>query len=503
MGKGRAMTDSTEEEELSLLSRLEDFLGGNDSIVYTIIGYGFVFAWIWLGVAEGYPVFTDGAVDTPSVLTLLISFSVSILIFGFVGKNHLFSSTKALAVGAGIATIGCIILLLLELNPIGAHSPAVLFMIRLTMLLVGTGAALLLGCFGSAFCCLEPKTTLVSFCFSAAVSFAVYSCISSIEPPFSFGVFCLCPVAAAALLPRTRLDLDDLLAPLSEKNVYSKGYIQLVIAFSVFFFAVGAIRAMEPVEDFANETDAGIMLFFIGAMVLFGVLYQKRMKVGVFKILKVLYTVTTIGLILAASLSPLATYHVAPNTLFYLIYILLFMLLWLLLSFVGYINEIRSSRAFSIALGVSVLAMAAGWLTGDIVYSTYGHERYFLSIALGCATTVFCTIGFSAKNFPSLTTSGEGARKLAAATEDESESGYQRHSFDELIVRIAPDYNLSKREVEVFALLARGFGTEYISSQLTVSPYTVRSHRRNIYKKLDIHSQEELLALVVELEKSQ
>lgn len=47
---------------------------------------------------------------------------------------------------------------------------------------------------------------------------------------------------------------------------------------------------------------------------------------------------------------------------------------------------------------------------------------------------------------------------------------------------------LSNREREVLQLIAEGYGTKKIASDLFVSVKTVETHRRNIMRKLDIHS---------------
>lgn len=57
-------------------------------------------------------------------------------------------------------------------------------------------------------------------------------------------------------------------------------------------------------------------------------------------------------------------------------------------------------------------------------------------------------------------------------------------------------YKLSARETEVFDLLAKGRNRSYISKTLVVSDNTTRTHMRNIYRKLEIHSQQELIDLI-------
>lgn len=55
---------------------------------------------------------------------------------------------------------------------------------------------------------------------------------------------------------------------------------------------------------------------------------------------------------------------------------------------------------------------------------------------------------------------------------------------------------LTPRETEVMALLCRGRSRPFIAEQLVVSENTVRAHTKGIYRKLGIHSRQELLDLV-------
>ena len=48
--------------------------------------------------------------------------------------------------------------------------------------------------------------------------------------------------------------------------------------------------------------------------------------------------------------------------------------------------------------------------------------------------------------------------------------------------------SLSKREIEIIRLIASEVSSQDIADQLFISPSTVETHRRNIFKKLDIHS---------------
>ena len=58
-------------------------------------------------------------------------------------------------------------------------------------------------------------------------------------------------------------------------------------------------------------------------------------------------------------------------------------------------------------------------------------------------------------------------------------------------------YNLSNREKEVLQHLADGSNYQEIADELYISVDTVRHHIRNIYKKLQVHSQSEAVAKAI------
>ena len=56
---------------------------------------------------------------------------------------------------------------------------------------------------------------------------------------------------------------------------------------------------------------------------------------------------------------------------------------------------------------------------------------------------------------------------------------------------------LSRREAEIAALIVQGHSSRAVGLQLKISDQTVKVHRRNIYKKLEISSQNELFSLLI------
>ena len=66
---------------------------------------------------------------------------------------------------------------------------------------------------------------------------------------------------------------------------------------------------------------------------------------------------------------------------------------------------------------------------------------------------------------------------------------------------IAERHDLTRREEEILQLLARGRTAARIAETLCITTATTRTHLRNIYAKLDVHSQQDILDMVEEFTK--
>ncbi|MDY3129344.1 MAG: LuxR C-terminal-related transcriptional regulator [Berryella intestinalis] len=85
------------------------------------------------------------------------------------------------------------------------------------------------------------------------------------------------------------------------------------------------------------------------------------------------------------------------------------------------------------------------------------------------------------------------------AVEDPRKEDAQQTITDQLKQRVdlvSERYGLTARESEVALLTAQGFSCAYISGKLIVSNSTVRYHQQNAYRKLGVHSRNELIEFV-------
>lgn len=96
---------------------------------------------------------------------------------------------------------------------------------------------------------------------------------------------------------------------------------------------------------------------------------------------------------------------------------------------------------------------------------------------------------------PAATAAPPAPAESAPAPDDE-ESEEEKGSFRRRCDELSEQFLLSAREKEVLLILAKGHNASFIQEQLCVSKSTAKTHINHIYKKMDIHTQQELLKMV-------
>ena len=106
----------------------------------------------------------------------------------------------------------------------------------------------------------------------------------------------------------------------------------------------------------------------------------------------------------------------------------------------------------------------------------------------------------SASNAPSPARQAMDFSHSIFAEETAAPAPAARGRFRQRCEIVANTYLLSRRESEVMYYLARGYKSSHIQQQLYISEGTAKTHIRHIYRKLNIHSQQDLIHLIDEVE---
>ena len=75
----------------------------------------------------------------------------------------------------------------------------------------------------------------------------------------------------------------------------------------------------------------------------------------------------------------------------------------------------------------------------------------------------------------------------------ESEQPVDRRAFCALL---GADAGLTDREVDILFLLSQGYSGAKVCDELGISRGTLNTHSTSIYRKLDVHSKQQLIDLV-------
>ena len=91
---------------------------------------------------------------------------------------------------------------------------------------------------------------------------------------------------------------------------------------------------------------------------------------------------------------------------------------------------------------------------------------------------------------------GESGSPVVDAGSGQASAEAGRLDVEGRCKKTAEKFGLSPRETEILGYLGRGHGIVFIANTLVISESTVRTHVKNIYRKLGVSSREELLQLV-------
>ena len=165
----------------------------------------------------------------------------------------------------------------------------------------------------------------------------------------------------------------------------------------------------------------------------------------------------------------------------------------------------------SMLLGVTVVVLAGFLLSFRITDSITAGNLLWTFIATFAVICIIRTVLRYYRSIASPDVEGDAAVSPAGESLPESAAGEEAPSpaapaspgdlaalQAEAIRAIAAEHALSKRETEVFDLMARGYGSAFIAQTLFISDNTARTHVRNIYRKLGVNSRTELLSLLNE-----
>ncbi|MDO4443414.1 MAG: helix-turn-helix transcriptional regulator [Slackia sp.] len=166
-------------------------------------------------------------------------------------------------------------------------------------------------------------------------------------------------------------------------------------------------------------------------------------------------------------------------------------LVWMTVASIGKQNPFSLLIALGIANAARSIGTIAGAIAGHTVNDFAPVAEPFAHTITACALFAFVAflwLGF--RNFSFERTIRGLEMPQTAQQNDDREDVFDKRCFT-----IARDRGLTERETEIFLFMAHGRNVGFIEEHFVISRNTVKTHVKRIYKKLDVHSQQELIDL--------
>lgn len=416
-------------------------------------------------------------------VALFFGVSVSCLAFFLAAKllKRNISSQGALCVVYPLLGVTCVLLLVVP-SPLLEHPWVPLALSFLLGTFVGWQYLL----WGSFYCRLATKAA-IAVLFGSTILAAFFKVIIMLfESGVPVALVCATlPMIATVLWRRaSRTVTDDSGLPQANRFTPKTLYVftSMIAGVVAFTLALGVVRSLD-MGYFAQPLLFEVLTQIITIAVSFGILaviYKKREDFEFSNVWFIALLTISSGLLVSdlfgGAWSALSFSLLIAAQMFVLVF------LWLALSDIAHNSSFDSDVVFGVGWVLYSLPVALGSLGTrylDIRLSNASLSLIVIYVLL-VATLLFVT-----RRAP------RELRLLADLNPTLSADGV--NTLMQQVDALALHYTLSAREKEVVFLYVQGRNRAFISSSLFISESTVRDHIQSTYKKLSIHSKQELI----------
>lgn len=402
--------------------------------------------------------------------------------------EKLFQNAKLTYVLALFATLGALAVPLTTLFGVDPHAQQLL-----TGILIGFPAGWLFMVWYQVFAIEKDYTGLIlSIVLSSVIMYAVS--ITSELLPLGRGTIAaaaaLAPLASAALFIKPKPD-DSFATYFHFPKKKTKQYRVLVLLCCGIFAIILAHGFMRKYffSSLGISFHASGLNFLLLIVKLTCLAIIISMRSGTEHRVSVMYRTVCILTVIGVLLMPYtkSSYYFLYGIIDFGAFVL--NLMTLLIAYVFY-HQYRVSYVLVFAL---IRIVYCATLFAGVILSRLYHYMLptipdllgIVSISLGLLIFAICLYIFTEK----------GSTLFLPKQEPENTS---TTTTEKAYMHLIRKGNLSKREADVFLLVAKGRSTPRIQEEMHLSTNTINTHIQHIYQKLDVHSRQELLDIIEE-----
>ncbi|BAK45475.1 response regulator transcription factor [Eggerthella sp. YY7918] len=486
-------------------SLLEHF---NNRFRFRHLGLGFLWAWIyctWLS-----PALFDGATGLTTnndiSWTISVAFvTISLFVSPFLFKRNLID-IRWIRIAAPVAN--CLGAFAMAQHVIfGTNIP---YVSVLGAAVTGIASGWLWIMWGEFFGSVDLEITHFTLPLTVAIPLCCMLLTLGAAGPFAGAGICILPLASGACLLLSLNDKEPL-QPVVEKKDPPPGlwtnFLQLGIASLATYVAISFCWSSIHYNPEVDWTGWLIVAYIAGGILAMAIAYLSltfSVRKNVFSLYRWLVPVVLFAFA-ALSFQTFASRVIA----FFLITIVQYgfdIIVWVYFTSIIRTGACSGRVAAGINRGFVQLAVLLGSLLG--LASPAWEEAGLISFAsiafivLGCmVAAIFIVFVNPTRDQLSPLDTFDVATETELGTTPSVDGPPQKHDetdYDPVLItcnELTEQHSLTRREKEVLVLLARGRSIPYISDALFISKNTVESHVKAIYRKLDVHTRQELLTI--------
>lgn len=495
IGKGAAHPENDLNEEMNTLeSKYQDtmskpvlfgFAGKRHRIPLFFLGLAAYRAWIEIVFVGSFVDFPAQAIAGHDAFDLIMAFFL--LLFAATSKkiSPFFNRKWAFGVAASTMLISTLCTFISFFVP-----ELALFLSWPAVIAGGLGVSLCILLWSELYGCLNPIRVALYYSASLAAAALIIYLSYGFFMPWLFAITLALPIISLISVSKGFNSLPPNELPSELVSRFSFPW-KIVLLMAMYAFAFGLREAeVYSVSSFGSHGAVGTLV--IATLICIGVYAQGRsfdfallyrvalpLMVGAFLILP------NLGFI---NLSISHFCLTASYTAFQILIMIIF-------SNICYRYGVSAVWLFGIERGVRALFSILGRQTSKLL-SSYG----LISGEVDAGMTVVIVILVVAMTTILLTekelSSKWGMSFLGSKNAAENDVIIKKEELSNRCHTITKEYGLSQREEEVLLLLAQKKTIGTIERELFIANGTAKTHIRHIYRKLDVHSRDELIALL-------
>lgn len=364
---------------------------------------------------------------------------------------------------------------------------------------------------------IDTKNMLIAMCAVLMLGVLVYSFSVMLV---QYGFIEAVAVILVLLLPLSvyllYLDVEDLEGepgiPYEETIKFPRSFWRLITYIVILMFVLSVIRGYYPNLIDANQFAASRGVVGLGLLVgsvIITIIVAKAPRNASFGTL--CYALFSLSVLVVPLMTMLGIDPTSIGNVSAVLFGTSLVCVWGLSGRISYLTGCAAIRVIGMSFGAACMGATLGFATGLLLYGVtegQGIPLYLSGGSLVACVLAACFLLRKEDVRSLMQPSEEDLAELDAMRSDVVGVGREDVSLSvssdyqsallHLCGLVALERGLSPREADVLPLLASGQDAKSIGEELCISFNTVRTHIKGIYRKLDVHSRQEMMKYLEE-----